>query len=214
VNVASCPSLTAPTSASSTYTHRRSRVRSSATVNKVTACSDAATALPGSTLRVSTTPSVGATIEALDRLIWSVDSVACASLTPARALASSAIARSRVARPLSSSVLEGTLPPDRRATSSNRAKVALASFTVATVCATFARAAASAAVERNIWSRNLAVSRTTSTCPFLIRSLTSTLTLSTVPDSSLPMLIERVGWIVPLAVTVRVRLPRATVWVM
>ena len=45
-------------------------------VNSVTACSDAATALPGSTLRVRMTPSVGARIDAFDRLISSVDSAA------------------------------------------------------------------------------------------------------------------------------------------
>ena len=84
---------------------------------------------------------------------------------------------------------------------------------VAAVCATFAFAAASDARERRIWSRSLAVSSSTSTWPFLTWSLTSTLTFSTVPDSSLPMLIERVGCTVPLAVTVSVRLPRATVCV-
>jgi hypothetical protein len=46
-----------------------------------------------------------------------------------------------------------------------------------------------------------------------MRSLTSTLTLSTVPESSLPMLMVRVGCSVPLAVTLSVRLPRATVCV-
>ena len=44
-------------------------------------------------------------------------------------------------------------------------------------------------------------------------SFTSTLTFSTVPESSLPMLMARVGCSVPLAVTVSVRLPRATGWV-
>ena len=84
---------------------------------------------------------------------------------------------------------------------------------MATVCATLAVAAVTAARERRIWSRSLAVSSTTSTCPFLMRSFTSTFTLSTEPDSSLPMLMVRVGWMVPLAVTVSVRLPRATVCV-
>ena len=82
---------------------------------------------------------------------------------------------------------------------------------MAVVCATLAMAAATAACERRIWKLNLEVSSTTSTWPFLIRSLTSTFTLRTVPDNSLPMLIERVGWMVPLAVTVSVRSPRATV---
>ena len=180
-------------------------------MNSVTACNDAATALPGSTLRVRITPSAGARIDAFDRLISSVDSAACASLTLARALNSSACARSCVARALSSSVLDGTLPPDRRATSSKRPNVAWASFTVATVCATFALAAASEARERRIWSCSFDVSSSTSTWPFLMRSLTSTLTFSTVPESSLPMAIERVGCSVPLAVTVSVKLPRRTV---
>ena len=91
--------------------------------------------------------------------------------------------------------------------------MALASFSVATVCATFALAAATAARERRIWSFSFAVSSSTSTWPFLIRSFTSTLTLSTVPESSLPMPIARVGCSVPLAVTLSVRLPRATVCV-
>ena len=43
-----------------------------------------------------------------------------------------------------------------------------------------------------------------------MRSLTSTFTFSTVPDNSLPMLMDRVGCTVPLAVTVSVRLPRVT----
>src|ERR1039457_7225467 len=88
VKVASWPVLTEPTSASSTYTHRRNLARSSATVNRVTACSDAATAFPGSTLRVSTTPAAGARIDDFDRLIWSVDSWDSALSTAARAVAS------------------------------------------------------------------------------------------------------------------------------
>ncbi len=79
--------------------------------------------------------------------------------------------------------------------------------------ATLAEAAARAAWERSIWSWSLAVSSSTRTWPFLIRSFTSTLTLRTVPESSLPMLIERVGWSVPLAVTVRVSAPRVAGWV-
>jgi hypothetical protein len=105
------------------------------------------------------------------------------------------------------------LPPERRDTSSSRATLARVSFTVATVCCTRACAPASAARERTIWSRSLAVSSSTSTWPLRMRSLTSTWTLATVPDNSLPMLTERVGCNVPLAVTVSVRSPRATVCV-
>ena len=45
------------------------------------------------------------------------------------------------------------------------------------------------------------------TWPFFTRSFTSTSTCCTVPESSLPMLTERVGCKVPLAETLRVRLP-------
>jgi hypothetical protein len=79
-------------------------------VNKVTACSDAATALPGSTLRVSTTPSAGAT----DRGLRQVDLVGgqrrLRVATPARALAFVGDgARQRGAGCRARS--EGTLPP-------------------------------------------------------------------------------------------------------
>ena len=67
--------------------------------------------------------------------------------------------------------------------------------------------------DSRIWSRSLAVSSSTRTCPLVTLSLTSTLTLSTVPESSLPMLMARVGCRVPLAVTLSVRLPRPTGWV-
>jgi len=84
------------------------------------------------------------------------------------------------------------------------------SFTVATVCATLASAAATAARERATWSRSFAVSSSTSTWPFLTRSFTSTLTRKTVPDNSLPMLTASVGCSVPFALTVTASLPRAT----
>ena len=208
MKLASCPTLTEPTSASSTLTSSRSRVRSSATVNRVTACNDAATALPGSTERVSTTPSMGERMEALERLVSSVDSAARASSTVARALVSSARARSSVARPASSSEAEGTLPPDRRATSSSRPRLAMASLVVAAAWARRACADASEARERSTCDSSLAVSSSTSSCPFLTLSFTSTSTLRTVPDNSLPMVTERVGCSVPLADTVSVRLPR------
>ena len=54
----------------------------------MTACSVAATALPGSTERDSTTPSIGERIEAFDRLVSSFDSAALASSTLAFALVS------------------------------------------------------------------------------------------------------------------------------
>ena len=64
--------------------------------------------------------------------------------------------------------------------------------------------------ERVTWSENFDVSSSTRTCPFFTRSLTSTSTFATVPDSSLPMLTLRVGCSVPLAVTAMLRLPRVT----
>ena len=210
MKLAFCPTFTEPTSASSTFTCRRSLLRSSATLSSVTACSEAATALPGSTVRVSTTPSIDERMDALDRLVASLDTPACASITLARALASSAWARSSVARALSSSVLEGTLPPERRATSSSRARLSWDSLTVTTVCATLAWVALRAARLLVSWSLSLAVSSSTSSWPLRTRSFTSTSTLRTVPESSLPMLTERVGCSVPLADTLRVRLPRCT----
>ena len=131
MKVAFWSTLTAPTSASSTATSSLSCARSSATENSVTACSEAATALPGSTVRLSTTPLMGERIEALDRLVSVVARAARDSVTAARAAASMATARSTAALALSSSVAEGTLPPERRATSSKRASVARDSFTVA-----------------------------------------------------------------------------------
>jgi hypothetical protein len=114
-------------------------------VNSVTACSDAATALPGSTLRDSTTPSIGERMAALARLVSLVDSVAVACATLAPAAARSAAARSTVARALSRSVAAGSLPPDSRATSSSRARLARASFSVTSANCRRARADSSSA---------------------------------------------------------------------
>ncbi len=179
-------------------------------VNSVTACSDAATALPGSTERLSTTPSIGERIDAFFRFVSSVDSAARASATAARAAAPSASARATAARAASSSAFDGTLPPDSRATSSKRARLACDSFSVAAACATRASAEATVARERSTCWPSLVVSRSTSTWPFDTRSFTSTRTRATVPDSSLPMLTSRVGCRVPLAVTATRRRPRTT----
>ena len=81
---------------------------------------------------------------------------------------------------------------------------------VATACATLAWAVASAARERAIWSRSLAVSSSTSTWPFFTVSFTSTSTRATVPESSLPTLTERVGCSVPSALTVTLSVARCT----
>ena len=119
-------------------------------VNSVATCSEAATAWPGSTDRVSTTPSIGERIDAFDRLVWSVFSAAPASLTDARALSCSASARVTVASAASSSVFDGTLPPDRRDTSRRRSSEARASFVVALACASRACAEARAACDFTI----------------------------------------------------------------
>jgi hypothetical protein len=71
-----------------------------------------------------------------------------ATPTLAAALDSVATARASAARALSSSVAEGTLPPESLKTSSRRARLARDSATVALLCATSARAAASEARER------------------------------------------------------------------
>ena len=148
MKLADWPCCTAPTSASSTLASRIRWLRSSPSVNSVTACKDAATALPGSTVRASTTPSMGERIDDFDRFVSSVDSVARVCVTTARALSTLALARATAARAVSSSAAEGTRPPDRRATSSKRPSVARASRTVASFCASAACAALSAARER------------------------------------------------------------------
>ena len=81
---------------------------------------------------------------------------------------------------------------------------------VAPACASRAWAAANEARERSTWAESLAVSSSTNTWPFFTVSFTSTSTLRTVPDSSLPTFTERVGCKVPLAETLSVRLPRRT----
>jgi hypothetical protein len=63
-------------------------------------------------------------------------------------------------------------------------------------------------VERATWSRSLLVSSSARTWPFFTRSLMSTRTWATVPESSLPMSTLLVGCKVPLAVTLTDRFPR------
>jgi hypothetical protein len=58
------PSRTWPTSASATLACSSMRARSPAITNSSGACSDAATVLPGSTERDTTTPAIGAVIVA------------------------------------------------------------------------------------------------------------------------------------------------------
>jgi hypothetical protein len=81
---------------------------------------------------------------------------------------------------------------------------------VASAWRTAARAAATAAREPATVSARREVSSSTSTWPCRTRSLMSTCTLATVPDSSLPMATCLVGCKVPLAVTDTVSAPRIT----
>ena len=73
------------------------RRRSSARVNSTGAVIAAATVWPGSTLRVSTMPSMGERMVALPRLISYVDSSALPEATAASAAFWSATARSAAA---------------------------------------------------------------------------------------------------------------------
>ncbi len=178
-------------------------------VKSVTACSEAATALPGSTWRLKTTPSMGETMAALLRLVLLVDKVAWACSTEALALSTAAWLRAAVARAASMSVKDGIPPRDCLKTSSKRASWALASRAVASAWVRCAWAEAKAARACCTWSLSLAGSSSMSTCPRLTRSFTSTRTACTVPDNSLPTLTWRTGCKVPLALTVRVMSPRA-----
>ena len=139
------------------------RAKSSASVNSTGACSEAATVCPGSILRVSTMPSMGERIEALDRLVWSERNEAAACAAAARALASLASARDTAASALSNSLGDGTLPPDSSATRRRRAKLAEDSFTVARICATCASADITAACDLITWSFSLERSSRTNT---------------------------------------------------
>ena len=174
MKLAPWPFFTWPTSASSTLTCSFIFARSSASVNSVTACSDAATALPGSTERESTTPSMGERIVALARFVSLLLSVARAWATLASALATPASPRAAAASAAASSLAEGTCPPLRWNTSRSRASVSRASTAPARACASAACVAASAAREPVTWSRSRASSSATSTWPFFTRSLTST----------------------------------------
>ena len=179
-------------------------------MNKVTACKEAATALPGSTERDSTTPSMGDLMAAFDKSVSTVTSEALASATAALADSTPALALSKTAVAVSISAAEGSWPPEMRCTSCKRCMLACASRSVACAWPKPAWAAAKLARERPNWASSLAVSSSTSTWPFFTRSFTSTNTLRTVPDSSEPIFTVRVGCSVPLAETVSAKSPRLT----
>ena len=183
-------------------------------MNSVTACSDAATALPGSTVRVSTTPSVGALIDAFDRLVWSVDSVACASVTLARALASSAMRTlQRGAAGVQLGLGRHLAARQARHFLEAAPRPALASFTVADGLRHLGVRGGERGARAHDLVAQLGGVELDQHLALLDAVVDVDVDLSTVPDSSLPMLIERVGCSVPLAVTVSVRSPRATVCV-
>ena len=142
-----------------------------------------------------------------------MDNRARAEATAASAAFWSATARSAAAWPASSSAFEGTLPPESRATSCSRARLAAVSATVARAWPTRASAAAMSAFAWRTWSRSFEVSRRASTWPFFTRSFTSTKTVSMMPDSSLPTSTELVGCRLPLADTLMTSSPLRTGWV-
>ena len=125
------PSFTSPTSASSIATSSFMLVRSSAITNSVGVLNDAATVWPGSTWRARTTPDTGLRMIARARCVCDWASCARAAATLACATRRAATARCALARPVCSSVAEGTRRLDRRYTSSSRASCAFASDTVA-----------------------------------------------------------------------------------
>ena len=208
--VAAWPAATSPTSASSTFTSRRIARRSSAITNSTGALNEAATVWPGSTSRDRTTPVTGERIRAFENCVWSDESCARACATDDSAVSTAASARACSARAVSSSAADGTFPFDNRLTSSRRASDACASCAVARACATPAMADCSAASPCLIESCRRDVSSLASTWPLLTRSLLSTATSVTRPESSEPTSTSFVGWRLPVAETVTRRLPRST----
>jgi hypothetical protein len=210
LKVADWPTFTRPTSASSTSTCSSIFARSSASVNSTGAWKEAATVCPGSMSRSSTTPSMGERMLALPTSVWFDCNSARTCTTLARALASLASARFRLASAVSISVRDGTLPPDSCATCRNRSSVARASATVACACSTCASAAARFARDRVTASCSLARSRRASSWPRVTSSLSSTNTCSTMPDSSLPTSTWLVGCRLPVAETLTTSVPTVT----
>ena len=74
----------------------------------------AATVCPGSIWRASTTPDTGERITARSRLVIAEESCASAAATLACAELTDALSRATFASAASSSVREGTLPPETR----------------------------------------------------------------------------------------------------
>ena len=211
VNVASWPTSTEPTSASSTETCSSIFLRSSASVNNTGACSEAATVWPGSTERTSTTPLIGERMSVLPRSVLTASRLARACATAAsrpqtlafgtrdrwlrrRPYPAATAACCRSARgPSADARSSRELPSPRRQLCRTRASADASELCACSTCAS---------------SRD--VSSTASTSPAFTSSFTSTLTLRTVPDSSLPISTWLRGSRLPVAVTVTVSSPRVT----
>ena len=171
MKVAFCPSRILPMSASSTFTWRSIRVRSSARLKSTGAWKAAATVCPGSTLRTRTMPLIGERITALARSVSFASRTARAWETAAAALAASAWARAKAASAASTSACEESLPPLISRAFLSCASFARVSVTVAWVCRTFACADSSAALDWVIVASSFEVSSRARTCPTLTRLL-------------------------------------------
>jgi len=102
----------------------------------------------------------------LERLVSAELSEARHCRTAASATAWLAIARASVASAVSSSVLEGTFPPDSSATWRRRARLASDSWRVALAWSTTASAEDSVARALTTESWSFEMSRRARTCPF------------------------------------------------
>ena len=192
-------------SASETKTVKSIVRRSWPMVKRIGAWKDAATVCPGSMSRSSTMPSIGDRMTLFSRSVSWVSVAARASSTAARDAATPALARCSLARAPSISVFDGTLPPERRATSSNRRSCASASTSVASAWTSWARADCQTARLRSVCCSSFVVSMRASTWPVSTRSFESTSTSTTVPEISLPTWTWRIGSSRPVAETETIR---------
>ncbi len=151
---------------------------------------------------------------ALERFVSLKVRSASALATSAFALASSARATAAAASPASISCFEGTLPPVSSRAFMSCASLLAASLMSACARCTFARAASTAAFACRTCARSFDVSSSASTCPAFTWSLKSTRTFSIVPETSTPTSTLLIGSSVPVAVTVTVRFPRVTSWLL
>ena len=144
---------------------------------------------------------------AFERSVSAVSSAACASAIVALATSTAALAVATAASWASRSVRDGILPPESLLSSLRRLSFTWASLSVALLSASLASALANEARALATLESRLRVSSSMSNWSVLISSLTSTLTLRTMPDSSEPSVTVRIGLSVPSAETVTSRLP-------